>query len=81
MFKYSMNLIWSNEDDCYVALVPEFPGLSAFGDTPEEAVSEAKSAAKGFIAVLKEDHGVIPEPRVLKRLGVNSGSTNKTNVS
>jgi len=55
MFKYSVNTYWSDEDEGYVAFIPELPGLSAFGDTPEEAVAEAKIAADGFIKVLQED--------------------------
>lgn len=62
MFKYSVYTSWSDEDKCYIAIIPEFPGLSAFGDTPEEAVAEAKIAAKGFIKVFKEDGGEIPVP-------------------
>jgi len=62
MFKYSINLSWSDEDECYVATVPEFPGLSAFGDTPDEAAKEAEIAAKGFIAVYEEDGDLLPEP-------------------
>jgi len=66
MFRYSINLIWSDEDESYVATIPEFPGLSAFGDTPEEAVEEAKIAANGFIKVYEEDGRTPPEPGVLK---------------
>lgn len=66
MFKYSINLTWSDEDDCYVATVSEFPGLSAFGDTPEEAIEEAKIAVEGFLKVYKEDGCPIPEPEILK---------------
>ena len=66
MFKYSINLTWSDEDNCYVATVSEFPGLSAFGDTPEEAVEEAKIAVEGFLKIYKEDGCPIPEPEILK---------------
>ena len=66
MFKYSINLTWSDEDESYVAIVPEFPGLSAFGETPEEAVKEAKIAIEGFIKVFKEDGDEIPEPDKLR---------------
>lgn len=66
MFKYSINLTWSDEDNCYVTTVSEFPGLSAFGDTPEEAVEEAKIAVKGFLKVYEEDGCPIPEPEILK---------------
>lgn len=67
MFKYSIHLAWSDEDECYVATIPELPGLSALGDTPEEAVIEAKIAAEGFIAVLKEDGEKVPDPQKTKR--------------
>ncbi len=72
MFKYSINLEWSNEDECYISTIKEFPGLSAFGETPEEAVKEAKVAAKGFIEVLKEDGKKMPEPIIKKHF---SGQT------
>lgn len=72
MLKYSINAFWSDEDECYVALIPELPGLSAFGDTPEEAVAEAKIAADGFVKVLQEDGCEIPEPKKLK---IHSGQT------
>lgn len=66
MFKYSINMAWSDEDESYVANIPEFPYLSAFGDTPEEAAEEAKLAAEGIIAVMLEDGEVLPEPQKLK---------------
>lgn len=65
MFKYSVNLIWSKEDNCYVATIAEFPGLSALADTPEEAVEEVKIAAESFMQVYKEDGDPIPEPIIL----------------
>lgn len=66
MFKYSINLAWSEEDSCYVATVAEFPGLSAFGESPEEAAEEAKIAVEGFLKVYKEDGCSIPKPNTLK---------------
>lgn len=67
MFKYSITLDWSTEDDCYLATIKEFPGLSAFGDTPEEAAHEAQVAAEGMIEVMKEDGQEIPEPTITRR--------------
>lgn len=66
MFKYSINLAWSEEDSCYVANVTEFPGLSAFGESPEDAVEEAKIAVEGFLKVYQEDGCPIPKPATLK---------------
>lgn len=72
MFKYSINLEWSVEDESYIATIQEFPGLSAFGEDPEEAVKEAITAAKGFLNIIKEDGDEIPEPIVKKKF---SGQT------
>ena len=65
MDKYSINIVWSDEDESYIATIPEFPGLSAFGDTPEEAIEEAKIALAGFIEVFEEDGCKIPVPQTL----------------
>ncbi len=72
MDKYSINIIWSEEDCCYIATIPEFNGLSAHGDTPEEAIEEAKVALKAFLKVYKEDGCTIPEPQTLSEF---SGQT------
>ena len=72
MFKYSLNLEWSIEDESYIATIQEFPGLSAFGETPQEAVKEAITAAKGFLQIIKEDGDEIPEPIIKKKF---SGQT------
>ena len=62
MFKYSVYSAWSDEDGGYIATISEFPGLSGFGETIEEAVEEAKIAAEGFIEVYEEDGEDLPEP-------------------
>jgi predicted RNase H-like HicB family nuclease len=67
MSKYSMNLIWSEEDNAYIVTVPEFPNLSAFGKTPQQAVNEAEIAIRGFIEVLTQDGCEIPKPMTLNK--------------
>ena len=66
MHNYSVEAIWSEEDECYIATIPEFPGLSAFGDAQEKAIKEAKIALKGFIKVYKEDGCDLPKPYLLE---------------
>ena len=61
-FEYAVNLVWSPEDEAYVATVPELPGLSAFGDTAEEAAGEVARAAEAFVEVLAESGCPIPAP-------------------
>ena len=44
MPKYGFDIFWSDEDKGYIATCPDFPSLSAFGETEEEALQEAKTA-------------------------------------
>ncbi len=62
MLKYSVNIVWSEEDDAFLATIPEFPGLSAFGETHQEAIQEALTAAEGMIEVMQQDNEKIPKP-------------------
>ena len=66
MSKHSALIQWSEEDNAYVAVVPELPGLSAFGSSPEEAAKELAIAKEAYFEVLVEDGEEIPEPEVLK---------------
>lgn len=45
-FKYPIEVFWSDEDEGYIATVPDLPGCSAWGETEEEAVHEVHIAAK-----------------------------------
>jgi len=66
MNQYSINVVWSDEDNCFIATVPEFPGLSAFGDTKAEALKEAEIALCGFIEIHKEKKIELPTPQKVK---------------
>lgn len=62
MAKYGFNLLWSDEDQGYIVTCPDFPGLSAFGETPEEALEEAKIALDLFIETLQASGAQLPKP-------------------
>lgn len=64
--KYGFHVVWSDEDNAYFASCPEFPGLLAHGDTPEEAVKEARIALEGVIEVYKESNLQLPDPTATK---------------
>jgi predicted RNase H-like HicB family nuclease len=70
--KYPIHIAWSEEDEAYLATCPAFPGLSAFGATEEEAVTEAKVALKAMIEVCRKKKIPLPEPRTV---GTYSGQT------
>jgi predicted RNase H-like HicB family nuclease len=60
---YHINVFWSEEDDCYVADIPDLSFCSAFGATAEEAVAEVERAKKAWLEVARETGKPIPEPR------------------
>lgn len=61
--RYHINLFWSQPDECWVADVPDLKSCSAFGDTPEEALAEARIAVEGWIETALANDMVVPEPR------------------
>lgn len=63
---YSFKIKRSPEDDCYIAHCPEFPGLTAFGDTRVEALKEGETALELFVEDFKDEGGELPEPDVLE---------------
>ena len=69
--KYSTSVYWSDEDEGYIAVVPEFPGLSAFGETKGEAIREATDATDGFIETYKEQGKKLPE---IRKIHTHSGN-------
>lgn len=59
---YSFNVFWSEEDGSYIAICPEFPGLSAFGETAEQALAEMKVVLDLAIETYQEEGWTLPEP-------------------
>lgn len=66
MNKYSTIVQWSDEDEGYIAIVPELPNVSAFGKTKEEALKQLEVAQKAVLEVYKEDGCPLPEPDKLR---------------
>ena len=60
---YHINVLWSGEDACWIADVPDLRYCSAHGDTPEEALAEVRVAMEGWLEVARERGMPIPEPR------------------
>jgi predicted RNase H-like HicB family nuclease len=61
---YSILIQWSDEDQVYIATVPELPGCKTHGRTYEEALKQAQYAIEGWIDFAKELGWPIPSPRV-----------------
>lgn len=61
--KYEIIIYWSNEDQTYVAEVPELPGCMAHGDTHESALANANEAIQLWIDTAREFGDPLPEPK------------------
>lgn len=65
--RYSCVVRWSDEDEAFVATVPELPLTSGIGDTADAAVREAHIAAGLAVEIIKLDKQPVPEPFELSR--------------
>lgn len=63
MHKYEIIIYWSNEDQVFIAEVPELPGCMAHGDTQEAALKNAHEAIQLWIDTAKEFGDSVPEPK------------------
>ena len=63
MIKYEVIIYGSEEDQAFVAEVPELPGCAAHGATRETALSNALDATRLWIDTAKEFGDPIPEPK------------------
>jgi predicted RNase H-like HicB family nuclease len=63
MEKYEIIIFWSDEDQAYVADVPELPGCMAHGGTYEKALMNAKRAIKLWVKTAREFGDPVPEPK------------------
>jgi len=63
MIKYQITIYWSDEDQVFVANVPELPGCMAHGDSQELALENVKEAMQLWLDTAKEFGDPIPEPQ------------------
>lgn len=63
MNKYEVIIYWSEEDEAFVAEVPELPGCAAHGASQEAALASAQEAIRLWIDTAKEFGDPIPEPK------------------
>jgi predicted RNase H-like HicB family nuclease len=61
MKDYHINIFYSDEDEGYIADIPDLKHCSAFGETPEIALKEVLLAKKAWIESAKEN-GKLPQP-------------------
>jgi predicted RNase H-like HicB family nuclease len=63
--RYSSAIVWSDEDQAYLASTPELPGCIADGRTKAEALRELADARAAWIGAANETNKAIPAPTTL----------------
>jgi predicted RNase H-like HicB family nuclease len=63
MNKYVVIIYWSDEDQAFVAEVPQLPGCAAHGPSQEVALANAQEAIRLWVDTAKELGDPIPEPK------------------
>jgi len=61
MKDYHINIFYSAEDEGYVADIPDLSFCSAFGETPEAALSEVLKAKSAWLETAKATGKLIPK--------------------
>ncbi len=61
--KYEIIIYWSNDDEMFIAEVPELSGCMADGTTYQEALSNVEVIIDEWLETAKELGRAIPTPR------------------
>jgi len=61
--KYEVIIYWSNEDQAFIAEVPELPGCAADGETYQEALANAEVVIQEWLETARDLGRPIPTPR------------------
>ncbi len=63
MMRYEVILYWSEEDQSFIAEVPELPGCAADGENYQEALQNVEVIMQEWIETAEELGRPIPEPK------------------
>jgi predicted RNase H-like HicB family nuclease len=66
MKDYHISAFHSEEDDGYIADIPDLKSCSAFGSTPEEALREALKAEEAWLEAAREHGKPIPSLDIVR---------------
>jgi len=62
MKDYHINIFYSEDDDGYIADLPDLEACSAFGNTPEEALRQVSIARDAWLEAARVEGKPIPKP-------------------
>lgn len=62
--RYPMDIGWSDEDQAYIATVPDLQSLRTHGETYDDAIEMGVEAAAVWISAMREMGRSIPPPPI-----------------
>lgn len=71
---YSMRVYADPEDGDFVAVSPEFPGVTAFAESRAAVIAELETAISGAIATYREQGWPLPKPLAPELVELPSGA-------
>jgi len=60
--RYQAQVFWSDEDEGFIAIAPDLPGCSAFGETQNVALAELQNAIDAWVDAATAAGNPIPQP-------------------
>ena len=63
MRDYHINIFYSEEDDGYIADIPDLEACSAFGSTPDIALMEVQKAKELWLEAARAEGKPVPLPQ------------------
>ncbi|MGB7711146.1 MAG: type II toxin-antitoxin system HicB family antitoxin [Microcoleus sp.] len=61
--KYEVIIYWSQEDEAFIAEVPELPGCAADGETYQAALQNVEVIMQEWIETAQELGRIVPQPK------------------
>jgi len=77
MHKYEIIIYWSDEDQLYLAEVPDLPGCITHGDTYNTALANVEEAIQLWVDTAEEFGNPIPRPRGRRTVSSRAESMSK----
>ena len=63
MNRYEIIIYWSDDDECYIAEVPELPGCMADGETRSAVLNNIETVISEWLETAKLEGRTIPVPK------------------
>lgn len=81
MFRYPIEVFWSDDDEGFIAVVRDLPGCSAWGENEAAAIEELHDATDAWLEAARATGRAIPEPSMPKWDFDSGHGTNQAQIA